>query len=383
MKKVLALLLCGLLLLQGCGKKAQETSSDTVPEGTDTPAPTETPTEEPTPDPDQEQEEEEEEVSISLPEQELMADYTKAEGIQIPPGSQIAVVVKDKGTGFWKAVRQGMEMAVEDINEVCGYTGKDKVKLTFESPSDSNDIDTQMNIIDAVLAENPLVLCLSPIDMGSCQAQLESAEENGIPVILVDGGVKGAENSPICSTDHYAVGKEAAVHLSQAMAEGGQAAIVGHQPLTESCVEREKGFRTEMEENDQGIQVLADTIYDDGEVSLEDQVAQLLEENPELKGIFCTNEETGEVVLAAVEKLEERQISVVTVDAGSDIIEAIEEGRDVGTVCQNPYGMGYASVIAGARAAMGLPNNEYIDPGYQWINGENLEAPENQKYLYE
>ena len=46
-------------------------------------------------------------------------------------------------------------------------------------------------------------------------------------------------------------------------------------------------------------------------------------------------------------------------------------------------GMGYASVIAGARAAMGLPNNEYIDPGYQWINGENLEAPENQKYLYE
>ena len=253
MKKVLALLLCGLLLLQGCGKKAQETSSDTVPEGTDTPAPTETPTEEPTPDPDQEQEEEEEEVSISLPEQELMADYTKAEGIQIPPGSQIAVVVKDKGTGFWKAVRQGMEMAVEDINEVCGYTGKDKVKLTFESPSDSNDIDTQINIIDAVLAENPLVLCLSPIDMGSCQAQLESAEENGIPVILVDGGVKGAENSSICSTDHYAVGKEAAVHLSQAMAEGGQAAIVGHQPLTESCVEREKGFRTEMQENHQGI----------------------------------------------------------------------------------------------------------------------------------
>lgn len=383
MKKVLALLLCGILLLQGCGKKAQETSNEVSPEGTNTPAPTETPTEEPTAEPSQEAEETEDEVIITLPEQNLMADYTTAEGIQIPPGSQIAVVAKDKGTGFWKAVKEGMELAVDDINQVCGYTGKDKVKLTFESPSDSHDIDAQINTIDAVLAENPLVLCLSPIDMGSCHAQLESAEENGIPVILVDGGVKGAEDNPICSTDHNAVGREAATHLSQSMGESGQAAIVAHQPLTESCVERENGFRTEITENHPGIQILADTVYDDGEVSLEEQVDQLLENNPDLKGIFCTNEETGEVVLEALKKLEDRQISVVTVDAGSDIIEAIEEGRDVGTICQNPYGMGYASVIAGARAAMGLSNDSYIDPGYQWIDAENLQAPENQKYLYE
>lgn len=383
MKKVLALMLCGLLLLQGCGKKTQETSNNMSPEGTETPAPTETPTEEPTSEPDQEMEEPEEEVSITLPEQNLMADYTKADGIQLPPGSQIAVVVKDKETGFWKAVKEGMELAVEDINEACGYTGKDKVKLTFESPSDSNDIDTQINIIDAVLAENPLVLCLSPIDMGSCHAQLESAEENGIPVILVDGGVKGAEANPICSTDHYAVGQEAAIHLSQAMGDMGQAAIVGHQPLTESCVERENGFRTEIEQNHPGIQILPETVYDDGKASLEEQVEQLLESNLELKGIFCTNEKTGEAVLNVLEKMEDRQISVVTVDAGSDIIEAIEEGRDVGTVCQNPYGMGYASVIAGARAAMDLPNDSYINPGYQWIDAENLDLPENQKYLYE
>ena len=30
--------------------------------------------------------------------------------------------------------------------------------------------------------------CLSAIDMDSCQAQLEAAEENGIPVIVLDSG---------------------------------------------------------------------------------------------------------------------------------------------------------------------------------------------------
>lgn len=381
MKKILALLLCGLLL-QGCGKESGDASKEPTPTETHTPTPEETPTEAPEETPAAEPTEEEG-VQIALPSQELTADYTSAEGIQIPAGSQIAVVVKEKGTGFWKTVKKGMEMAVEDINGACGYTGKDKVKLTFEGPADPNDIETQINVIDAVLAENPLAVCLSPIDRGSCQAQLETAEENEIPVILMDGGVKGDESSTICSTDHYAVGREAAARLAQAMGEAGQAAIVAHQSLTESCVEREKGFRQELAENHLGIQALPEAVYDDGKVSLEEQVQALLETNQELKGIFCTNEETAQVVLSAVKGLKDRKISVVTVDAGKEIVQAIREGRDVGTVCQNPYAIGYVSVIAAAREAMGLSNDSYIDTGFQWIDADNLDAAENQKYLYE
>ena len=167
MKKILALLLCGLLL-QGCGSKETAAVKDPEPTRTETPAPTKTET----PAPSATEEPEQEEISVSLPEQELTADYTTAEGIALPPGSHIAVVVKETGSGFWKAVKAGMELAVADLNEELGYKGKDKVKLTFEGPADASEIEAQINIIDAVLAENPAALCLSAIDRGSCQAQL-------------------------------------------------------------------------------------------------------------------------------------------------------------------------------------------------------------------
>ena len=257
------------------------------------------------------------------------------------------------------------------------------MKLTFEGPADASEIEAQINIIDAVLAENPAALCLSAIDRGSCQAQLETAAENGIPVILMDGNARGNESNTICSTDHYAVGQEAAVHLAAALQDTGKAAIVAHQPQTESCEEREKGFRTEIAQNHPGITVLPESVYDDGEESVSDKVKTLLAENPDLTGIFCTNEETAEVVLAELKKDSSRAVSVVTVDAGSEITKAIRDGRDIGSVCQNPYGIGYASVVAAARGAADLPVDPYINPGYQWIDASNLDAPENQKYLYE
>ena len=119
MKKILALLLCGLLL-QGCGSKETAVVEDPKPTKTETPAPTETET----PAPSATEEPEQEELSISLPEQELTADYTTVEGIALPPGSHIAVVVKETGSGFWKAVKAGMELAVADSQRRAGVQRK-------------------------------------------------------------------------------------------------------------------------------------------------------------------------------------------------------------------------------------------------------------------
>ena len=128
-------------------------------------------------------------------------DYTSLEEINLEAGSHIAVVVKSTKNGFWTSVKRGMDAAVADLNEKLGYKGDDKIKLTFEGPSDETDVEDQINIIDAVLGENPDVLCLSAIDMDSCQAQLEAAEENGIPVIVLDSGVKTGNVNATCVVD--------------------------------------------------------------------------------------------------------------------------------------------------------------------------------------
>ena len=106
--------------------------------------------------------------------------------VPVQAGSRVAAVSKNVNGEFWDLIRQGMEDAVEDINTAYGFEGDDVLTMTFEGPNDELKVEEQVNTLDAVIAENPTVLCLSASDMDSLQAQLESAAENGIPVIVFD-----------------------------------------------------------------------------------------------------------------------------------------------------------------------------------------------------
>ena len=94
--------------------------------------------------------------------------------ITIGTGSRIAVVSKATDGEYWKLVHRGMEDAVKDINTAYDFSSDDAVTMTFEGPSDEQDVETQINTLDAVIAENPTVLCMSASDIESCQAQLEA-----------------------------------------------------------------------------------------------------------------------------------------------------------------------------------------------------------------
>ena len=59
-----------------------------------------------------------------------------------------------------------------------------RLNYPLKDLQDELDVESQINTIDAVLAENPTVLCLSAIDMESCGAQLEEAMGNEIPVVI-------------------------------------------------------------------------------------------------------------------------------------------------------------------------------------------------------
>ena len=107
--------------------------------------------------------------------------------IKIHAGSRIAVVSKCVKGEYWKMVKKGMEDAVKEINKAYGYKKDDQITMTFEGPDNEEDVETQINTIDAVIAENPDVLCISASDMDSCEAQLEAAKENGIPIQAVPG----------------------------------------------------------------------------------------------------------------------------------------------------------------------------------------------------
>ena len=154
------------------------------------------------------------------------------------------MVAKDLSAGFWKAVKAGAQQALDDLNASLGYTGNDKVYMTFEGPENESDTNSQINIIDSVISENQDALILGIIDQQSGQAQMEEASDSQIPVVIADSGIESDLITSTCATDHAAAAKLAADHLCEAIGNSGEVAIVAHQYNTESSVERvEADFR--------------------------------------------------------------------------------------------------------------------------------------------
>lgn len=391
MKKVLVGLLCCMLvagIISGCGSK-EKPKSDKTQNHTDKQKEQSNTTNTEKPEGEKEpskEPQEEKNMADDLTMQVLKnhagtKDYTSLEELNPEPGSHIAVVVKNTKSSFWNSVKKGMDQAVKDLNQKMGYKGEDKIKISFEGPTEETDVESQINIIDAVLSENPSVLCLAAIDMESCQAQLEAAAENDIPVVVLDSGVQSDLVNSVCATDNYTLGTEAAKKLAEVIGGQGQIAVMTHVAASQTSRDRETGFMETITNNYPEIEIV-NISHENPETSMTEMAEAVLKLYPDVKGYFGTNEHAANAVLDAV-STSGREIVVLGIDAGKKQIDAVKKGTEIGTFVQNSYGMGYATIVAAMRADLELENDAFINCGYQWIDGSNIELPEYANYLYE
>lgn len=304
--------------------------------------------------------------------------------VKIEAGSRIAVVSKSTQGEYWKLVKKGMEEAVKAINEVYGFKKDEQITMTFEGPDDEQDVESQINIIDAVIAENPDVLCISASDVDSCQAQLEAAKENGIPVISFDSNV--SENKLVRAyrgTDNIQVGKMAAYRLGTTIGKMGRVAVFSAQEKTQSVQDRVEGFVTNIEKY--GDIEVVEIVYSDQVDDMEVAMKEVLDKYPGLDGVFCTNADITEMYLD-MDKSEESDLpALVGVDATSKQQEAIRNGDEIGCVSQQPYAMGYQTIWAAIQTtapkkSVTIEKEVLISPA--WIGPKALDDPEYSAYLY-
>ena len=324
-------------------------------------------------------EEEEEEVdyrSLVLP--------TIDTKVKIHPGAHISVVSKGTKGEFWAALQLGMKDAVDDINKAYELSKDDQITMTFEGTAKEGDVNTQVNILDAVISENPDVVCLCASDMDSCMAQLEAAKENGIPVIAFDTNVSQTELiTAFRASDNYTIGKMAGYRLALAMGKMGEVAVFSAQGKSQSIQDRIRGF-TETIEAYGDIQLL-ETVYMDEVDDMEKAMQEVLHKYPELTGVFCTNADSADLYLEMKKDETLSTVAMVGVDATRRQQEAIRDHEEIGTVSQSPYAIGYHTIWAAAQCTVNkkkrdLEEEILIDP--IWVDGENVDDEGISIYLY-
>ena len=304
--------------------------------------------------------------------------------VKIEAGSRIAVVSKSVKGEYWKMVKKGMEDAVKAINDAYGFKKDDQITMTFEGPDNEEDVESQINTIDAVIAENPDVLCISASDMDSCQAQLEAAKENEIPVVAFDSNVSEKKLvKAYRGTDNVQVGKMAAYQLGSALGKMGKVAVFSAQQKTKSVQDRVDGFMNNIQKY--GDIEVVEVIYSDQVDDMETAMKEVLDKYPALEGVFCTNADVTELYLGLEKSDAGDAPALVGVDATTKQQEAIRNGEEIGCVSQQSYAMGYQTIWTAAettapKKSVTIEKNLLLNPA--WIDSESVDDPDSSAYLY-
>lgn len=335
------------------------------------------------------------------------AAYSNIQGLNLEPGTYISIIGKDESSSYWKEVKKGVEQAVKDLNKTLGYSGEDKIKATFNAP-DGEDIDEQVNILDEELARYPDALGIASIDEDACKVQFDAAAENGIPVIALDSGNTYQGIQCTVKTNNTEAAKTVAYQLRNGIEDAGEVLLLASDSNSEVAKERLAGFQEEIKSGHPNVQIV-DTIYCDqmddlkkeiaeqknaakkaeepeitaDDLSDEDVILYYMEQHPNLKGMFGTNVTAVQLGLSALKEAEKTDEIVLTgFDAGEAQIEALKNGEIEGLAVQNPFGIGYASVVAAARSILQTGNEALVDTGYVWVTNENMEDASIKNMLY-
>ena len=299
-------------------------------------------------------------------------DSTEASGGGGGDTPYIAIVSKGFQHQFWQAVKQGAEAEAQ----------RQGVRITFEGPATEADIEQQMDMLTNALAKDPAAIGFAALDSKAAGPLLDEAKQKEIPVIAFDSGVESDIPLTTAATDNLAAAGEAAKHMSELVGGTGKVALVVHDQTSLTGTQRRDGFVQWMEQNAPDIELL-DAQYGGGDQAKSADITKaILADNPDVVGIFGSNEGSAIGVVKGIEESGATGVVVVGFDSGQAQIDAINNGVMAGAITQNPVGMGEELVKAAVQAINGDTLPKTIDTGFYWYDKTNIENPEIQAVLY-
>ena len=285
----------------------------------------------------------------------------------------IAIISKGFQHQFWQAVKKGAE----------SEAAKEGATITFDGPATEADIEAQITMLTNALAKKPAAIGFAALDSKAAAPLLAQAKAAGIPVIAFDSGVDSDIPVTTASTDNKAAAGEAAKHMSDLLGGKGKVAMIIHDQTSKSGIDRRDGFAEWMKKNAPGITLL-DPQYGAGDQAKSADITKsIIQANPDIAGIYGSNEGSAIGVVKGVEESGKKGIKIVGFDSGKAQIDAINNGIMAGAITQNPVGIGEQVVAAAMKAIKKESQPKMIDTGYYWYDKTNITESKIADVLYQ
>jgi ribose transport system substrate-binding protein len=293
---------------------------------------------------------------------------------------KISIAVIPKGTTheFWKSIHAGAVKAAREL----------QVEVIWKGPLKEDDREAQISVMENFITGGVSGIVLAPLDDTALMLPVSNAKRSGIPVVIIDSGLKGSDYISYIATDNKLGGELAGKRLTELLQGKGRIVLLRYQEGSASTILREAGFLEVIQQYPE-IQLMSSNQY----AGATTETAYRASENvlapfktPDgklsLDGIFCPNESSTFGMLRALQDANlAGKVRFIGFDSSPKLVEALEKGELDGLILQNPFKMGYFGVKTMTAYLQNQPYDDYVDTGVTLVTRENMNQPEIQELI--
>jgi ribose transport system substrate-binding protein len=259
------------------------------------------------------------------------------------------------------------------------------VEVIWKGPLREDDRDQQIQVVENFTSRKVSGIVLAPLDSQALVNPVATAVQAGIPVVVMDSGLKSDKHISFVATDNFKGGQMAGEHLAKLLNGKGNVILLRYAVGSASTEDREKGF-LEAVGKFPDIKLISADQYAGATRETAYQASQNLlnRHGGEVNGIFCVNENSTVGMTKALRDLGKGggNVKMVGFDSGSQSVQDLKNGDLQALVVQNPMRMGYLGVMTLVKHLKGEPVEPRIDTGVVLVTQENMEQPEIKELIY-
>jgi ribose transport system substrate-binding protein len=239
----------------------------------------------------------------------------------------IGLALSTLNNPFFVTLRDGAQAKAQELG------------LTLEVADGQDDLAKQISQVEDFITKKVAVIIVNPVDSDGIVPAVKKANDAKIPVITVDRAANGGTVASHIASDNVAGAKAACDELLKQVSSGNVVELEGLAG-TSAARDRGKGCKDAIDAQS-SVKLVASQTADFARDKGLNVMQNLLQANPDMKGVFAQNDE---MALGAVQAIaaagKSSQITVVGFDAVDDALAAIKAGKMAATIAQQPKLMG-------------------------------------------
>ncbi|MGI5116828.1 ABC transporter substrate-binding protein [Treponema sp. SP13] len=285
-----------------------------------------------------------------------------ANGSQDSGKKKIFLITMDQMDQHWVQVNKGAQDAAKEAGTV---------QYKWLAP-DTKDDAKQIECINNALSEGANCILLAANGPDAVTSALKEATAAGVKIVYVDSAAD-FPGEQLLATDNRAgglqVGQMLIKELKSKNITKGKIGIIGVNAATESCNQREFGFRDAFKGSNF---TLLETQYCQGDASVaKDMAANFITEG--CVAVYGANEGSTVGVGNAVKEAKDKNVIGCGSDASDMNKSLVKSGALLCIMAQNPYKMGYEGVKSAVKVLAGEKvSPAYFDTGVSIITKSDL-----------